>query len=124
MTGISWMLQVAIKCPLVEYGYDLGNDLSCIPIYNFFQQLTISLEYFTRIQNSLITYNSLRTHASYDVNIFLNIYSDNSNLSKTPRDECINSEISLNILKDSNNNQHLKLLQRLDFEIPMRNVLN
>ena len=41
MTGISWMLQEAAKCPPVEYIYDLDLDLSEGEVINE----TVEVEY-------------------------------------------------------------------------------
>ena len=53
MTGISWMLQEAAKCPPVEYVYDLDLDLSEGEVVN--ETVEVEYEYSYDVESSKYT---------------------------------------------------------------------
>eukprot|EP00090_Calanus_glacialis_P001950 TRINITY_DN11456_c0_g1_i3.p1 TRINITY_DN11456_c0_g1~~TRINITY_DN11456_c0_g1_i3.p1 ORF type:complete len:946 (-),score=146.68 TRINITY_DN11456_c0_g1_i3:85-2922(-) len=170
MTGISWMLQEAAKCPPVEYVYDLDLDLSEGEVIN--ETVEVEYEYSYDVESpkyenifSMLghVFWPTKTTVEYEyeyefehdtnMTMFMEdtlaspdilaadeddipqsqtptpttetyntqyIQSDNLNLRKTSRDECINrlqSEIEADTLSNL-------VDQRLDLEISMRNVLH
>jgi len=170
MTGISWMLQEAAKCPPVEYVYDLDLDLSEGEVVNETMEVEYEYSYDVETPKYENIFSMLgnvfwptKTTVEYDyeyefdhetnMSMFMEdtltspdilaaddeedpeseaptpttetynsayISTDNSNLKRTSRDECINrlqSEIEADTLSNL-------VDQRLDLEISMRNVLH